>query len=1198
MTKNLGIAVALMCAMVIQIVPLNAQNLAKQYPKVTMMSVNAAALGKYIEYPVNAHTGVPDINIPLHTVTEGSLSLPVSLSYHAGGIKVAETASWVGLGWSLNAGGAVSRTVRGIPDEKRGFDGGFSYYSDFGFSNFFMKTDAPSVIDYNAFINGSKDPEADLFFFNFLGQSGTFMFREDQKPVLFPDADFKIEPVFKDSYNNYGEWDFIQGFVITATDGTRYHFGVTPSTTDVDPIEKGGSQRGDDLVTFDTYISSWFLYKIESADRLSKIDLTYRSEKYAYYNIATGSCAPSCGTSTSLVKSYVTGVTPSEILASNEKVSFIPATTLREDLCSGVFNFSEQPNLEARALAEVKIESTRSTFCKTYKFSTTYFTASESGTLPTHINNYGPFTSDKKRLKLNLIQEFSCSDNSVNKPPHVFLYNETYPLPRRLSLAQDHWGFYNGAHSNSTMIPVTSKRNDFSLPTNDGNDNRESNAIYMQSGILKSIQYPTGGGMEFLYTSNSVVAKDCAGTTKSPNSFATVQAGMLTANSEFGPSYTLTVSTPGIYYYSFVSTPGPANSVHGWGDLYVDGSVIASVSNQGTVSGTVYLNAGTHVFKCFANADSGQSGCGVYANLYGSILTCVDADRTVGGLRISEISKFGAPSGSQWVKKFEYSNGTLYSIPTYIMKYRNPVLGTGIIANTVPNGCRMDGTLFETISSAESSFPLQTTQGSHIGYGSVKEKLPDGGYTISEFNAPVILPPGWISMEEVSVRKIDASVCSLQDPEFPGKPVPYDFSRGKLKSKSIYDKNNVKLQESTFSETFVYDNTGIFGIKIGTHYSSGSAVPLIVHYETRSGRITSQQQVEKLFDPLDPTQFIQTTTTSEYSSAHHRMITKVNVVDSEDQREIRYRYVPDLTGCDLECPSCATDFQAAALAAKNTYESNRAGCTAGYLNCSTFVGCDLNYNPCSDPEDCKLCAWTDYQYRLNLLRKTYTTCLINCNSGTPCSTAGLNSSYADVKTLHEMEKYNLIMSPVEASSFKNGNLLNSTYFHSTTVPLSNPPKIYLKDIWTLNLSVPSSTFTPSTTGSSGFTKDPRYSALPEISYVYDAGQMVETRDVSGVVSSYIWGYNNTVPVVKAVGVDYNTLKAAYTADPANVRTHPSMINAQITTYTADPVKGLLTATDPGGKTQTYDYDLLGRLFRIKDHNGKIVEQYEYKYQYQ
>src|SRR5687768_15138488 len=69
-------------------------------------SPTAASLGKYASIPVGHYTGVPNINIPIYTISSGPLQLPISMSYHAGGIKVEEVASAVGLGWTLNAGGA------------------------------------------------------------------------------------------------------------------------------------------------------------------------------------------------------------------------------------------------------------------------------------------------------------------------------------------------------------------------------------------------------------------------------------------------------------------------------------------------------------------------------------------------------------------------------------------------------------------------------------------------------------------------------------------------------------------------------------------------------------------------------------------------------------------------------------------------------------------------------------------------------------------------------------------------------------------------------------------------------------------------------------------------------------------------------------------------------------------------------------
>jgi hypothetical protein len=88
-------------------------------PSVSLPSPTAASLAQYGAIPVNLNTGVPAINIPLATVQGRSLSVPISLSYHASGIKVDQYGSWVGLGWSLNAGGVITRSKVGGRDERQ-----------------------------------------------------------------------------------------------------------------------------------------------------------------------------------------------------------------------------------------------------------------------------------------------------------------------------------------------------------------------------------------------------------------------------------------------------------------------------------------------------------------------------------------------------------------------------------------------------------------------------------------------------------------------------------------------------------------------------------------------------------------------------------------------------------------------------------------------------------------------------------------------------------------------------------------------------------------------------------------------------------------------------------------------------------------------------------------------------------------------
>ncbi|MBX7125124.1 MAG: hypothetical protein K1X47_05490 [Cyclobacteriaceae bacterium] len=87
------------------------------FTKIVPPSPDASKLASYVETPVSYFTGQPTIEIPIYELKGKELSVPVKLSYKSGGIKVEEISSGIGLGWSLIAGGVITRTVFGLPDE-------------------------------------------------------------------------------------------------------------------------------------------------------------------------------------------------------------------------------------------------------------------------------------------------------------------------------------------------------------------------------------------------------------------------------------------------------------------------------------------------------------------------------------------------------------------------------------------------------------------------------------------------------------------------------------------------------------------------------------------------------------------------------------------------------------------------------------------------------------------------------------------------------------------------------------------------------------------------------------------------------------------------------------------------------------------------------------------------------------------------
>jgi len=202
-------------------------------------SPNASAIGKYGEIPVSLSTGIPNIQVPMYQYesNDKGIGVDVSLRYHAGGHKVDDMASNVGLGWSLSAGGVVSRTMRGRPD-----DGIAGYLSTgnlpaFQTQPFDYNTTEPSSStsinqgvcydnssDYFSIKNiadGELDGECDIFQFSVGNVSGKFYFKKNGQIQLVTQQNVKI--TFSAVYNS-GSMSYIDEFVITDQWGNKYVF--------------------------------------------------------------------------------------------------------------------------------------------------------------------------------------------------------------------------------------------------------------------------------------------------------------------------------------------------------------------------------------------------------------------------------------------------------------------------------------------------------------------------------------------------------------------------------------------------------------------------------------------------------------------------------------------------------------------------------------------------------------------------------------------------------------------------------------------------------------------------------------------------------------------------------------------------------------------------------------------------------------
>ncbi|MEM1409085.1 MAG: hypothetical protein AAGG59_20030, partial [Bacteroidota bacterium] len=162
-------------------------------------SPNVVALEKYGNIPVSLYTGIPEISIPIHTLRSGQLTLPISLSYHASGLKVDEIPGWTGAGWSIQNGGLINREVRGgFPDElaNHGFYAIGDYVSNLTPPDPVTQTPEEWLF-FDQIDRGHYDLEPDMYNYSYPGGSGKFMVGHNQNgyyvSAVFPVSNVKID---------------------------------------------------------------------------------------------------------------------------------------------------------------------------------------------------------------------------------------------------------------------------------------------------------------------------------------------------------------------------------------------------------------------------------------------------------------------------------------------------------------------------------------------------------------------------------------------------------------------------------------------------------------------------------------------------------------------------------------------------------------------------------------------------------------------------------------------------------------------------------------------------------------------------------------------------------------------------------------------------------------------------------------------
>lgn len=431
------------------------KNICPSSPQVTMMN-------RFGNHPVDYSTGITRVSIPLYTVESGSLTLPISIDYHASGIKVQDIATPVGLGWSLTYGGAITKTQLGGIDRNHEY----KYTNKEQIEKKIKASETTDSHEWDLLGGNSLDNiESDRFNFSFCGESGVFRYSiKDHCYRTIPYSDIKIE-------------DYSGGFKITKADGVAYYFNV---------IETGGPQGS-------VGNHSWLLTKIEPLNKCDSITFKYTlGQPYVIYGRY---CYTHIGDTYVFEDrlyppNYYTWAEYKDLKSDNSSYTgFNCSNLLISQICWHGNHINFEYVADRKDYGNRKLQ--RLTSLKVYNYKGDIIRKAEFQN-----NKYLGTSTDNFRMLLESVK-ISGQTSSDAPERYSFKYNEKplpdYTLGRTPYCHEDYFGYYNGTSSNG-WIP-----REYAFAES---ADRSINSSYVAAGILTEIYYPTGGRSVFEYECN------------------------------------------------------------------------------------------------------------------------------------------------------------------------------------------------------------------------------------------------------------------------------------------------------------------------------------------------------------------------------------------------------------------------------------------------------------------------------------------------------------------------------------------------------------------------------------------------------------------------------------------------------------------------------------------------------------------------
>ncbi|MEM9887051.1 MAG: DUF6443 domain-containing protein, partial [Bacteroidota bacterium] len=576
----------------------------------TPPSPEASSLGTYGEFNVSKYSGRANINVPIYTLAGKSLQVPISLSYDHSGYKITSPATWVGMGWNLNAFGVITRSVSGNPDTQE------NYYDRA--AQLLDPLTNPDEIAEQIFLEdcatGEIETQPDQYYLSLPnGISAKFYINPDREVVQREFQGLRITPTFTVVF---GRTD-VTKFVVRDLNGNRYTFEAKEETR----FQLDDKVFMGQLAPFQTlydYYSSWYLtemsssvnnesmlfeYQTAALGEVYDIPINDETARSVSYGVGT-TTDPCCGDPNSPQYSQA-GTDMNDIKDRRHlsKIKYILGTDTLE-----IIEFIATENALTlddptdKRLDIIRVYRGKDASRAIFDFELDYYPQSD------------PEFVGRLTLK-SMTQKASSGSDSV--PPYIFYYNDSNIPSSPIALGQDLWGYYNGANSNTQLIAGIKKHAGTGA-------NRNPNLSSLRAGVLEEIQYPTGGFTCYEYEkheTNNAPSNEVSGLRiKSIEHYDTTGVLLLKRSYRYlrtdgttssGTLHTLaSFCTSTSYLQCFLATLGSGNPCQ---DITCENTNIAAINRSflGSVQGDVvgYSRVEEIIESNSGSANSGKTVC-------------------------------------------------------------------------------------------------------------------------------------------------------------------------------------------------------------------------------------------------------------------------------------------------------------------------------------------------------------------------------------------------------------------------------------------------------------------------------------------------------------------------------------------------------------------------------------------------------------